>query len=339
MESLNSINDISEYTQEKKILWNVQIEILTACNFSCVHCYIPNRSSKGIALKKIEELSNAFFEMGAFNITLTGGEIFLRDDIFEIIKAFRKVGLKVSLYSNGSILDREKCGKLRDLGIHQFSTTIFSLEPEINDAITCRKNSLRTILLNLSLLEEYGIPIQVKMPIMKMNYKSYAALKQFCHERNYSFFPSPNITPKTDGDFSPLNFELEDKEFAEVIRDIEIDNIRDEVEFQNVFKADDIICHALNNSIFIDSAGDVFPCISWRVKLGNIYEKSIDEIWSSSEALKHLRSLKKSNMKYCGTCEYSPHCTICPGDSMLDGDMFGCSSLQKKCAKSIMGLI
>lgn len=339
MKNLSTINHVAEYTQANNILWNVQIEILSLCNFSCRHCYIPNRDSRGIPLEKIKELANDFFEMGVFNVTLTGGEIFLRDDIFEIIEVFRSKGLKVNLYSNGSILDRGKCRYLQELGINQFSTTIFSLEPEINDYITRHNNSLDTILHNLSLLEEYNIPILVKMPVMKMNYGSYAALEQFCLKKKYSFFPSPNITPKTDGDHTPLKYELSEKQFAEIVRTIDARNKKNGVEIQNVFREDEIICHSLNNSIFIDCAGNVFPCISWQVKLGNIYEKTVYEIWNTSEVLHHLRTLKKSDMKFCKTCKYACHCTICPGDSMMDGDMLGCSSLQKKCAKSVMGLI
>ena len=136
----------------------------------------------------MQELAESFFEMGVFNVTLTGGEIFLREDILEIVEAFRSKGLKVSLYSNGSILDREKCERLSQLGISIFSTTIFSLDEEINDYITQRKNSLRTILKNILLLDEYNIPIEIKMPIMKQNYKSYFELKQFCYEKNIDFF-------------------------------------------------------------------------------------------------------------------------------------------------------
>lgn len=71
---------VYEYTLENKILWSVQIEVLTSCNFNCRHCYIPERSSEGLSFNKIDELSKAFFDMGVFNITLTGGELFLRSD-------------------------------------------------------------------------------------------------------------------------------------------------------------------------------------------------------------------------------------------------------------------
>lgn len=76
---------------------------------------------------------------------------------------------------------------------------------------------------NVSLLDEYDIPIEIKMPIMQKNYKSYDKLKQFCH--------------------------------------------------------------ALNNTIFIDCAGNVYPCISWQVKSGNIYENTMEEIWTGSEEM------------------------------------------------------
>ena len=87
MEMFNSLKEISSYTQAHQVLWNAQIELLTLCNFACQHCYIPNRTSKGLPLLVIKDLATAFFNMGTFNITLTGGEPLLRDDIFEIIEA------------------------------------------------------------------------------------------------------------------------------------------------------------------------------------------------------------------------------------------------------------
>ena len=122
----------------------------------------------------IKDLATAFFNMGTFNITLTGGEPLLRDDIFEIIEEFRNKGLRVKLYSNASLLDRDKCIRLKELGISQFSTTIFSLNPQINDCITCKNDSLNFILPNIALLEELCVPVQIKMPILKMNYDCWS---------------------------------------------------------------------------------------------------------------------------------------------------------------------
>ena len=94
-----------------------------------------------------------------------------------------------------------------------------------------------------------------------------------------------------------------------MIRKIDAEHTKNVTGDQNAFRKEDIICHSLNNSVFINSIGDVFPCISWPVKLGNIFEKSIAEIWNTSDVLQYLRSLKKSHMKFCGKCEYSTHCT------------------------------
>lgn len=339
MLDVSSVKDVNDYTIRHNVLWNAQIEILTLCNFNCKHCYIPDRISKGLSYEKLSELADAFFDLGVFNVTLTGGEIFTREDIIEVVELFTSKGFRVSLYSNGSILSENIVRKLKNLGIVLFSTTIFSLDSSINDEITQVKGSLERILKNVDLLKANNIPVQIKMPIMKQNYTSYEALKHYCDERKISFFPSPNITPKTDGNKTPLLFELDDDKFARIIRDINQENEKRNVEIENAYNEDEVICRALNNSIFINSKGDVSPCISWPVKIGNIYEENLELIWNNSRILRNLRKLRKRDMKKCGECQYSSTCTICPGDSMADGDMLGCSKLQKKCAKSILGLL
>lgn len=92
-------------------------------------------------------------ELGIVNVSFTGGEIFLREDIFELIKTARDLHMRVFLLSNATLLTEQKIKMLSELYITEFSTTIFSLKEEINDFITEQKGSLKIILDNLQLLK------------------------------------------------------------------------------------------------------------------------------------------------------------------------------------------
>ena len=58
-------------------------------------------------------------------------------------------------------------------------------------------------------------------------------------------------------------------------------------------------CSAADESVFIDSLGDVYPCIVMNHKLGNIHENSLKDILSSPSAHEAREKIGKLE---CPTC-------------------------------------
>jgi radical SAM protein with 4Fe4S-binding SPASM domain len=50
-------------------------------------------------------------------------------------------------------------------------------------------------------------------------------------------------------------------------------------------------CGAGSSSITIDPFGNVYPCVQWRRKIGNLHEDSIGALWNGSTALAEVRRL------------------------------------------------
>jgi MoaA/NifB/PqqE/SkfB family radical SAM enzyme len=70
---------------------DVSLELTHRCNFRCQHCYIPDFSLPNLLtteriLSLLEELKAA----GTLFLTLTGGEMFLRQDWFTIAQRARE---------------------------------------------------------------------------------------------------------------------------------------------------------------------------------------------------------------------------------------------------------
>lgn len=146
-----SLNTIVKMAHEKRFPYKATIELLSACNFDCIHCYLPEHNNMGLSYDKIVDILNQLRKMGTLVILLTGGEIFLRDDIMDIIRTARRMGFSVSLLSNASLLTERIVEELERLHINSFSTTIFSLDKSINDEITTVEDSLDSILKGVEL--------------------------------------------------------------------------------------------------------------------------------------------------------------------------------------------
>ena len=303
------IKNIYEYAKKNNVLMNVTIELLTNCNWKCKHCYIPKHNNNGL---KKEELFSLFEELrglGCFEITFTGGEMFLREDIMDILKKAREMFFNVILFTNVSLLNEEKIKKLSDIGVFQISCTIFSLNEDIHDEITGIKGSLKETLKNIKLIKKYRIPLEVKTILMKTNKFEYKQIQSFCDKNDFGFKTDLNVFSKIDGNKNPISLRLEDKEIKSVIK--KTDKIIGYKKREN-YNSNDYACPSLKNSIYIDKGGNVYPCNKLLIKIGNIKKDKIVEIWNNSEVLKKIQEIKWKDLSECNVCKTNEYCVRCP---------------------------
>lgn len=309
---------------------SVMIELLTACNWNCKHCYIPEHNDMGLNTETIINLLFSLREVGTLNVTFTGGEIFLRDDIFEIIETARKLHFRVFLLSNASLLNEEKIKKLANLHISEFSTSIFSLDSSIHDKITGVPGSLETTLENLFLMKKYNLNVKIKTPLMKDNKFCYRDLKEFCNINNFDYYASPVVFSKSNGDTSTHLLRIKQNDLVKIIN--EIDMYKRDKNRPNVNEYD-VPCAAIFYGFSIDCKGDVYPCNSLYYKIGNILENKIQDIWNNSPKLQELKKIKNSDLYECKECSLKDTCERCPGLALLeDQDLLGCSTVAKSLA-------
>ena len=164
-------NLIKQYT-DKRHVFSVMIELCTICNWNCDYCYLENHSEYGISLDELKVLLLELREAGCFQITYTGGEIFLRKDIWDIIKFTRSLGFEVILFTNFSLLTEKQIDDLKKYNIAKISCSIFSLNNEINNSFIHSSNeSLKNVLSNINYAKKLGISVEIKVMIMKFNYE------------------------------------------------------------------------------------------------------------------------------------------------------------------------
>jgi radical SAM protein with 4Fe4S-binding SPASM domain len=94
------------------------IEITNKCNLRCPHCASTSGEAREneLTLGEINRMLETIAELGGEEITLIGGEIFLRDDWFEIGQAVNRLGMKNILISNGILIRTDEVfAQIRDL--------------------------------------------------------------------------------------------------------------------------------------------------------------------------------------------------------------------------------
>ena len=309
----NSLSDVFKYAITQRELYSITIELLNQCNWRCKHCYLPKCNSYFIKKEKVISLLEEARKEGVIDICFTGGEIFLRKDIFELIQLTRSLGFSLTLYSNGSLLNKETISFLKKMYITAFACTLFSMDSKIHDSLCGVPSAHVNLINNIMMLKESNIPVRISVPLLKENYKTIMDVYQFCIQNNFSCKIDPEIYPQLDGNKIPTCYRLDDTQLQAVINNIDMINGFEQQER----KADDKYCPAMNDSIFIAANGDIYPCIKFPLKIDNIYDNSVFKAWNN-EKLIELQNETWGNTEECMLCNINNYCVKCPGVAYLE---------------------
>jgi len=107
------------------VIW----EITTACNFRCLHCEIAAGARRGDELSTDEALSvcDALADLGCEQCNVSGGEPLLRRDWPQICERLAAHKIRVSLISNGSLVDAHLVRRAADHGVSGFALSLDGL--------------------------------------------------------------------------------------------------------------------------------------------------------------------------------------------------------------------
>ena len=96
------------------VVWNVT----RTCNLRCTHCYSDSAPAKYDELSFTEgrALLDDLSAYGVPAVLLSGGEPLARRDTLDLAAYARSLGLKLTLSTNGTLIDRDTAQRIKDLG-------------------------------------------------------------------------------------------------------------------------------------------------------------------------------------------------------------------------------
>ncbi len=152
-----SVQDTVEriaYQRSAYAVW----ELTLRCNLSCVHCGSRAGAPRADELDTAEalDLVEQLAEVGITDVTLEGGEAFLRKDVYEIVSAIRAHGMGCSLLTGGYGVTRKMAERLREAGVRWAACSLDGLEAT-HDRIRGRQGSYRRVLETLGHFQAAGI--------------------------------------------------------------------------------------------------------------------------------------------------------------------------------------
>src|SRR5271167_4735651 len=156
---------------------SVQVDLTYRCNERCVHCYLDHDDHGEMTTAEIKHLLKEMAEAGVFILTLSGGEIFLRKDFFEILEYARALTFCIKLKTNAVLIREAQAARLRDLGVESIQISIYSHRPEVHDAITKVPGSLRRSINAIRFLKSQGLKVVIANVLMTENMYDYQGVR------------------------------------------------------------------------------------------------------------------------------------------------------------------
>jgi radical SAM protein with 4Fe4S-binding SPASM domain len=308
------------------------MELTYRCNLLCIHCYrVEGDHKRDLSTEEVTQTLDQLAAMGTLSVSFTGGEIFSRRDIFDILEHARRRRFAVTLFTTGTLLTQERVNRLQKLAMEEVHISVYGSTAATHEKITLIPGSFERSLNAIRMLRQSGIRVKIKCPLTKLNFHEYREIILLARSLGTKYAIDPIITPRTDGARDPIALRISQEQLEQVYSDpilfpaVEesVQNPHNEVgDLERAYEQ--IPCGAGHVSVNINPYGDVTPCVQMPIKLGNLREQSFSEIWNHSQRLVELRAIRVSDLQTCSSCEVLGHCSRCPGLALIeDGDIRG----------------
>ena len=301
----------------------MHFNVTNTCNLSCSFCYIDAVKEKttNIPIKRIKELANEAKSVGGIRVIISGGEVFIRRDWFDIFEAFDSEGFTLSIVSNGTLIKTQVIEKLKGL---RDTHILISLDgdKQNHDRIRGQQGAHQKTIEAIERLIESGISVQVNATIIKTNLEDVPFLTKLSRDLNVSMrfsLLNPHNGRGVRNSTLALNVQeiIALREFCHEMRQ------RGSKVFLNIPPLlqypEDVIpirspsCGWTNSYCGITFDGYVTICgvagADKTLYVGNIMEQPFDEIWLNAPLFKKLRSYTATDLKgICSRCPVREEC-------------------------------
>jgi radical SAM protein with 4Fe4S-binding SPASM domain len=294
------------------------VDLTYRCNFRCTHCYLPEHGGPEMSTDEVLSVLDELARVGTMFLVLSGGEVFLRRDLFQILERTRRLGFHVRLFTDGYLIDERNADRLAALHIPQVHVSLYSLRPEAFDAITLVPGSLHRVLRAIELLRERNIAVTVKCPVMQDTAEDVLGVLSWARARGCDTRTDTAIIPQRDGCVDPvLQHTLDRGTLRSVMEQLSAANAQPVVPYAPGSRDEWPMCGAGRSTVHVEPSGNVNPCVLLPKAAGNVHERRFRDIWTESPTLQKIRGYRQKDRKGCRGCMNMGFCGFCMGKAYL----------------------
>lgn len=189
---------------------NGTFELTERCNLACRMCYVCKTPSD-VAQRSGElsaaawlELARLAMDNGMVFLLLTGGEVFLRPDFFELYTPLTRLGLIITLFTNGTLITESIAARLSEAPPSRTEITLYGATASTYEAVTGVRGSYARCCAGIEALVKQRVPLGLKTTITRQNVSELEAMRQMAHNWGLPFSAGWLLFKRRDGALSEV---------------------------------------------------------------------------------------------------------------------------------------
>ena len=325
----------------------LDIDITARCNLRCRYCYFFDNPAVEYRDLPTNEWLTFFDELGALgvmDVTLAGGEPFLREDLATLLEGLVRNRMRFSLLSNGALVDDRMAAFIARTGRCDYvQVSVDGSCEAVHDA--CRgQGSFAGAIRGVRTLQRHRVNVAVRVTIHRHNVDDLENIACFLlEELGLPGFGTNSAgylgACRLNADDVLLNIQERQVAMATLLRLAEkypgrisasAGPLAEGIAWRRMEEARAqgapafpnrgrlTACGCPGSKISVRADGAIVPCsMLAHSELGRINRDSLAELWRHSPALNRLRSrhaIPLTGFAFCAGCSYIPYCTgNCPG--------------------------
>ena len=344
-------SQLTEYLHSKAARAGIPLsgtfELTPCCNMACKMCYVrmtKQQQEQVAPLRTAGEwlaLAEEAKKQGLVYLLLTGGEPFLRPDFREILSGLNKMGLFVSINSNGTLIDEEVISWLKQTPPTRVNVTLYGSSDATYERLCGNPNGFTQAVRGIRLLKAAGIVVKINCSITPYNVDDLDGIFAFAKQEgllvqasSYMFPPLRRDTAMV-GKNDRLTAEEAAYQSARIISLLNGDDYflqqmenratlslsGDSVEDCPELPAEGecIRCRAGKCSFWVTWDGRILPCGMFPGDdAENVFETKFTDAWGRiKEAVATIRMPPK-----CSKCQMRDQCKACAAMALTETGRF-----------------
>ncbi|MBF0144725.1 MAG: radical SAM protein [Magnetococcales bacterium] len=260
---------------KKNTLRIVELFPTFRCQLSCDMCsiakYDPDQGNV-LSLDEYRALAKESARMGAFVMTVLGGEPLLYKELPELIRIFKREGFYTSIVTNGLLLTQERLVALKSAGLDCIFMSLESMNEQVNDRIR-GKGVFQKVMQGIDLVKDSGILLGISAVMTPDRMEDAIEVIQYCHDRGINS-SGGQIAMVGAAEHSEILSPEQQRHVRELLK--KYPRLTYDWVFSYFFKQR---CPAGKEKIGISSFGDIFGCSYNPLSFGSIRQEPLEEIW------------------------------------------------------------
>ncbi len=290
----------------------VTLTLTARCNLRCIMCdHWRLKNQKELSLKKIKEIINQIEKWGIEEIELSGGEPFMRKDIWKIINYISSKGIGMNITTNGTLLSEEQIKKIFKTKVNRLQISLDGIN-KTQDQIRGVKGTYKKVIKTVRLINRFkkinnsNLKINATTVIMQQNLNQLVDLVKLTRNEGFdsiTFQPvnDSNLTIGKKKKNNPLrvrDYKKLDKEIDKLIQIRKksffignsisyLQSIKDYFTNKKIKK---IKCYAGFVGLIVTPEGKIWTCMG---DFGDLKKENLEMIWKSYEAKEKRKLIKR----------------------------------------------